>query len=82
MLRDITIGQYYPADSFVHQLDARFKIIVSFLFIISLFMINDFYQYIPVIVFVMLIVKISTVPFKYILKGLKKEKMLLGMKNI
>ncbi|MEA3424392.1 MAG: energy-coupling factor transporter transmembrane component T [Bacillota bacterium] len=77
MLRDITIGQYYPADSFVHQLDARFKIIVSFIFIISLFIINDFYQYIPVIVSVLMVVKISRVPFKYILKGLKPIMLIL-----
>lgn len=71
MLRDITIGQYYPADSLIHRLDSRLKIITSFLFIISLFVVNNFYEYIPVILFIFTIIKISRVPFKYILKGLK-----------
>ncbi|MBN2260257.1 MAG: energy-coupling factor transporter transmembrane protein EcfT [Clostridiales bacterium] len=77
MIRDITIGQYYPSNSFIHQLDSRFKIMASFLFIISLFLVNDFYQYIPVVLFIVLTVKISKVPFKYILKGLKPILLIL-----
>ena len=48
MIRDITIGQYYPAESPIHRLDARVKIVVTFLFIISLFVVNTFIGYVCV----------------------------------
>ena len=38
MLKDITIGQYFPGDTFVHRLDPRVKILISIMFIISLFL--------------------------------------------
>ena len=45
MIRDITIGQYYPADSPLHRMDARVKIIITLLYIISLFVIKSFIGY-------------------------------------
>ena len=42
MIRDITLGQYYPVDSIIHRLDPRVKIIAATLFIIELFIVNDF----------------------------------------
>ena len=42
MIRDITLGQYYPGESWVHKLDPRVKIIATLLFIIELFIVNDF----------------------------------------
>ena len=42
MIRDITIGQYYPVDSPIHRLDARIKLGVTFLFIVTLFLVNSF----------------------------------------
>ena len=45
MIRDITIGQYYPADSSLHRLDPRVKFIGTFLFLISLFVANSFWGY-------------------------------------
>ena len=45
MIKDITIGQYYPARFFIHKLDARIKLIATFLFMISLFIINKFWPY-------------------------------------
>ena len=50
MLKDITIGQYIPGDSFVHKLDPRVKIILSLLYIIDLFLINQYVGYIFVVV--------------------------------
>ena len=46
MLKDITIGQFFPGDTIVHKLDPRVKILITFVFIISLFFINKFYPYI------------------------------------
>lgn len=71
MIRDITLGQYYPGDSWFHKLDARIKIIWTFIYIVSLFVIRDFWGYIIVLVTLALIIKISKVPLNFILKGLK-----------
>jgi energy-coupling factor transport system permease protein len=71
MIKDITIGQYLPGESVVHKLDPRVKIMASFIFIIDLFIINNFLGYIPVFLFIASAVIISKIPFKYIFKGLK-----------
>ncbi|RDY25932.1 energy-coupling factor transporter transmembrane protein EcfT [Romboutsia weinsteinii] len=71
MLKDITIGQYYPANSVIHKLDARIKLIATFVFMISLFIINKFWPYTIVLVSLLGMVKLSSIPVKYILKGLK-----------
>lgn len=71
MFRNITIGQYYPAETVIHNLDPRIKIIITFTFIISLFFINSFYPYIFVLTFLLTTIKLSTVPINYILRGLK-----------
>lgn len=71
MIKDITIGQYVPGDSFIHKLDPRVKILISLFFIIDLFLVNNFIGYLVVFLFLMLIIFISKVPFRYIYKGLK-----------
>lgn len=77
MIKDITIGQYYPADSIVHRLDPRVKLAGTFLFIISLFIFKSFYGYIAVALFFAGIIKVSRVPFSYIMKGMKAVVVLL-----
>ena len=42
MLRDITLGQYYQTDSVIHKLDPRVKLVATFVFIISLFLVDNF----------------------------------------
>lgn len=71
MLKDITIGQYFPGDTIIHRLDPRIKIIIISLFIASLFFVNSFIPYIFIVGFILLTVKISGVPLKFILKGIK-----------
>lgn len=71
MLKDITIGQHYPVQSLIHKLDARVKLIATFIFMISLFIINKFWPYLIVIGSLLAVIKLSNIPFKYILKGLK-----------
>lgn len=71
MLKDITIGQYYPVNSVIHKLDARVKLIATFVFMISLFIINKFWPYAIVLLALVAIIKSSKLPGKYILKGLK-----------
>jgi energy-coupling factor transport system permease protein len=71
MIKDITIGQYYPADSILHKLDPRVKLVGTILYIISLFVFSNYYGYILAAAFLFSIIKISKVPFKFILKGLR-----------
>jgi energy-coupling factor transport system permease protein len=71
MLKDITIGQYFPGDSIIHKLDPRVKILIIALFITSLFFINSFYPYIFILLFISMVVKVASLPVKVILKGLK-----------
>ena len=71
MFKNLTIGQHYPVDSPVHRLDPRVKIVITFIFIISLFMIQGFYPYAFVAVFLAVVIWLSKVPFKFVLKGLK-----------
>ncbi|MDO4189322.1 MAG: energy-coupling factor transporter transmembrane component T [Lachnospiraceae bacterium] len=77
MIREITIGQYYPADSVIHRLDPRTKIIATFLFIVSLFVFDSFTGYIIVAGFLATCIILSKVPFSYMVKGLKAIVMLL-----
>ena len=59
MLKDITIGQYYPTDSIIHRLDPRVKILFTFIFMISLFVINTFAPYALILAFLLVIIKVS-----------------------
>lgn len=71
MLSDITIGQYYRADSIVHRLDARIKIIVTILFLVIIFLCKNFLSLGLMFVLVLVSVAVSKVPFKMFLKNLK-----------
>lgn len=71
MLKDITIGQYYPTDSSIHRLDPRIKIMITFLYMITLFIVKDFVDYAYIVIFLGACIVLSKVPFKYMIKGLK-----------
>lgn len=71
MIKDITIGQYIPGDSFVHKLDPRVKILISLIYIIDLFVVSSFQGYVFIIAFTMFSIYISKIQLKYIYKGLK-----------
>ena len=73
----VAIGQYYPGDSPIHKLDPRIKLICSFSFIVLLFLIPSALGYIIAACFVALCVKVSTVPFGFILRGLRAIFILL-----
>jgi len=77
MIRDITIGQYYPANSKLHRLDPRVKIMCTLVYLISLFLLQNIYGYIIATVFLVAVISISKVPFRFIVKGLKPIIMLL-----
>jgi len=71
MLKDITLGQYYPADSIIHKLDPRTKLSATLIFVISLFLFNNISGFILITAFLVLAIKTSKVPFRYMSKGLK-----------
>lgn len=71
MLNDITFGQFYPSNSFVHKMDPRFKLVIMFAFIIILFVINSIAGYIAAGIFVLLSIAMSKVPIKLLAKNLK-----------
>lgn len=77
MLRDITIGQYYPVDSKIHRLDPRVKIAAVFLYLISLFVFHSFAGYIVVTGLLISAIVLSKVPLSYMFKGLKPILILL-----
>lgn len=71
MMKDITLGQYYPADSVIHKLDPRVKLVGTIVFIISLFLFRSVSCYILATAVLAALIKVSRVPFKFIVKGLK-----------
>lgn len=76
MLRDITLGQYYPADSILHRLDPRVKFIGTLVYIVSLFVVKS-WGYILGTLFLAGVIWLSKVPFKFMVKGLKAIVVLL-----
>ena len=70
MIRDITLGQYYPGNSVVHRLDARTKIIATLFYIVELFVINNFWGFLIAGAFLFTVIGLSRVPVKFIFRGL------------
>lgn len=77
MIRDITIGQYYPVESIIHRLDPRLKLAGTFAYIILLFVFESFFVYAAAAAFLFTVIALSKVPFTYIIKGLKSIIFLL-----
>lgn len=70
MIRDITIGQYYAADSIIHKLDPRVKLAGTMLYIISLFTADGPICYLLAVFALAAVIHLSTVPFKFMARGL------------
>ena len=71
MLKDITLGQYFPGNSFIHRLDPRTKLIVLVVYIVALFMAVNWVSYALMAAFLILCIKISTIPPKSFIRGMK-----------
>lgn len=71
MIREITLGQYYQADSVIHKLDPRVKLVATICFIISLFVVKNWLGYVIAAIFLAVVIKLSKVPFKFMVKGMK-----------
>lgn len=79
MLRDITLGQYYPAHSLIHKLDPRVKLMGTMVYIISLFAFRGIAGFLLVAAFLVLIIRLSKVPFSFMVKGLKAIVVLMSI---
>lgn len=77
MFKNLTIGQHYPVESAVHDLDPRVKIIITLAFLVSLFLVDSFSTYIIVAVFLAAAITISKVPIKFVIKGLRPILMII-----
>ena len=77
MLKDITLGQYFPGNSIIHRLDPRTKLIMLVVYIVALFMASGWVAYGLMLAFLLLVIKISTIPPKSIVRGMKPLVMIL-----
>ena len=77
MFREITLGQYYPVDSAVHRLDPRTKLFGTMVFIASLFVADNIWGYVIATVVLAAVIKLTRVPVRFILRGLKAIMILL-----
>lgn len=77
MLRDITIGQYYNTDSLLHRLDPRVKLLGTLVFLVSLFLKRSILAYLFITVVLITMIRLSRVPFSFMVKGLKMIWILL-----
>ena len=77
MLREITLGQYYPVDSILHRLDPRTKLFGTLVFIASLFIADNIWGYVLATAALGAVIGLSKVPFRFIVRGLKAILILL-----
>lgn len=82
MLKDITLGQYFPGTSIIHRLDPRAKLIMLVVYIVALFMASGWVSYGLMLAFLLFVIKISTIPPKSIVRGMKPLVMILVFTGI
>ncbi len=68
---DITLGQYYPGNSFIHRLDPRTKILTTLILIVAVFLANSAIGYATLCAMVLFIIAVSGLPFMLVLKSVK-----------
>jgi len=71
MLKNITIGQFFPGDSIIHRMDPRTKLILVFSFVVGIFLVKSFLGYALIGVYILLVIAVCKISFKYMLKGLR-----------
>lgn len=71
MFRDVTFGQYYPSNSFVHKMDARIKLVLVLLYMVGIFFVVSFVGFAFVTVLLLTVILVSRVPLKSVLKSIR-----------
>ena len=74
---ELTLGQYYPVDSVLHRLDPRVKFVGTIVYIVGLFQVRGVFGYLFAAAVLLLLIFLSKVPFRFILKSLKPVFFLL-----
>ena len=77
MLNDITLGQYFPGDSAIHRMDPRMKLMLTIAYIVGVFMVGNLPGYLLALAFLYLVVRISGIRFKVLLKGVKPLRFII-----
>ena len=77
MLKDITLGQYYQTDSVVHRLDPRVKLAATLLYICSLVTVKQAPGYVLAVLFLVVVIRLSHVPFRFMIRGMRSILLLL-----
>jgi hypothetical protein len=77
MLKDITLGQYFPGDSAIHRMDPRMKLILTIIYIVGVFMVANLPGYAIALAFLYLVVRLSGIQFSYLLKGIKPLRFII-----
>ena len=70
-MANISIGQYLPFDTFIHRLDPRVKIVGVFLYIITIFFVGNFLEYLPFVILLIAMLTVAKIPLRSVLKSLK-----------
>ena len=81
MLKDITLGQFFPGNSVVHRLDPRTKLLMLIVYIVALFCAVSWISYAVIFLFLATTIAISTIPLKSILRGMKPLVFILIFRN-
>ena len=85
MLKDITLGQYFPGNSIIHRLDPRTKLIMLVVYIVALFLASGWTAYAVLFAALVWVIRMSTIPVKSIVKGMKPLVLILvftGLLNL
>ncbi len=82
MMKDITIGQYYPADSILHRLDPRVKLMAAACYLVSLFLFRNAAGLMAATLGLAAMVWLSKVPFRYMVKGLRAILVILAVSTL
>jgi len=79
MLKDITLGQYFPGNTIVHRLDPRFKLLLTFVYITALFLARGFLAYLLMFVILLTCIALSRIKAKAIFRGLKPVLIIISL---
>ena len=77
MLKDITLGQYFPGDSVIHRMDPRMKLILTIAYIVAVFMVSNLPGYLLALAFLYLVVRLSGVSFRFLVRGVKPLRFII-----
>lgn len=82
MLKDITLGQYFPGKSVIHRLDPRTKLVFLVVYIVALFLATAWVSYGLILAFLISVITVSKIPFKSIVRGMKPLVFILAFTAI